>query len=467
MSWIIAISFLILFYIVFKKVVDFIFSQKKEGVSGKSEKEDLGIKMPKVGRTRTITKTTAIMIEFLIIIVLCFVAFNIFIFVYEYVIYTFFDKKRSVDGLLFLAGIIATAYFCYYSIKKAKKIIIPTNHVGIMTFFGERKNVILREGEYRKWLWDNFILGIYRGELFIASGSKGHVGMSRGLPYIDEDTHPVWDAVGGNKSVITRPAQNGMDVSIKMSLKLRIFNPYLFSTKGDVFLSIFEDVRSFIQDIFTELNDIDLYKIQRLIVKLLDGESLIATVTTIGNPLSAISKFDIVRYSNGNLAIDVLGKEAVTADVEKMLLEKVKREAHDNFLHLPGGSNNFKTKIITPPIDLREKAVAVGVEIVEIKVTSVSLTPERQKDLHSLEEEAQEVAKEKMTAESYVSIVKSLIAEGHDPRVAEIVASKMVGKSAGNTIYLNTNNGGNKNSNNEFTEALIVAEEYKKNNNED
>ncbi len=162
--------------------------------------------------------------------------------------------------------------------SKDTLVTVPVNHVAVITFFGARRHIFLREGDY-PWYAKKFLFNISTTPLpGVKNIFKGN-GEEQGFVYIGKRTLEIWNDRKSAETTISLPARSGSSVAVKMTIEQQTIDPIEWMRSNDPILKIAEQARAGLRKTLTFFRDTDASGAKSAIAAILSGETVLVAFT--------------------------------------------------------------------------------------------------------------------------------------------------------------------------------------------
>lgn len=178
-----------------------------------------------------------------------------------------------------LAWLGLTTVFAIYVAWTEEKVTVPVNHVAFVTFFGRRRHIYLREGDYY-WIGRRFFFGISRTPLPNAKNVAAGEGEEQGFVFVGNRTLQIWNSRQNKVITLTLPSRAGSTVTTNLTLKITIHDPMKWALSDDPILQIAEQARAGLRKALTFFRDTDVSGAKSAVVALISGKRVLTSFTT-------------------------------------------------------------------------------------------------------------------------------------------------------------------------------------------
>lgn len=371
----------------------------------------------------------------------------------------FFNLSSSKLNIIALILIIAMSFLTsfYYS----KKISIPGNYTGILTIFDRRTRVLISEGSYPSWLFENLIIGISKSPIKVSSEDESiHKWMSKGFVYLGDKMYHIWNspekgADGKRSQKIKCNTFNKTEIFVEASIGFRVLNTLRFVFNDDPLNEIFTRARECIKNIISNFVDTDINDIKEFLPHLIGGKTVFTVILTEEN--NKQNRGTIARYRDGSPVIHFPLENESDETARERIFTQFLNDTQQN-------RSEFTIKKIELETSLKTILSDKGCELYKVALPNVEFSKVVQEELDRVRVEAQQFTSEEATGQSILNVRKTLVDGGFDPRFAELIASKVAGTNAGTAVYINDNSGGSNKADSiakAITKGMITSEEVK------
>lgn len=179
---------------------------------------------------------------------------------------------------------------------KDKKVSIPANHVGILTFLGARLNAYLEEGDH-DWYGRKIGFGVSNEPLTNRKDYK--VESEKGFVFIGDRAITIWPNLGERDKVRLKTVSgSGSTNTSTLTITFKVYWPLAWANSDDPILDIAERSRSGLRSISSFLPGFDNVKMQSIFSGLMAGGTLV----------TALSKDRIDIFERGSVIQDESGR---------------------------------------------------------------------------------------------------------------------------------------------------------------
>ncbi len=326
-------------------------------------------------------------------------------------------------------------------------VTVPVNHVGIVTFFGTRYGVFLKEGEY-SWYAKKFFFGVSSTPLPGAKNIFKGAGEEQGFVYMGKRTLQIWNDRESENTTISLPARAGSTVSVKMTIELLTLDPIEWTRSNDPILQIAEQARAGLRKTLTFFRDTDAAGAKSAIAAILSGETVLAAFTNkkdgshlIGSTVqdqSGLPMYEIVDVEAG-AGNEAVNKQLIAVAKEKFLL-KLERLANPNMLD---SAKNKGGEIQVAELSVAEKLRPIvegtGSVMTHVTISDVQLSAKVRDASESAASEGAQRDQQLTSAQTQAEVMKTLAEARTSNGVSEldqVIAATADGNTGVQVVYV-------------------------------
>ena len=302
-----------------------------------------------------------------------------------WIVNTVVDSELTLNWLV-ISGLFGLSIYVNLPNTLTASLVVPNQHVAVLTIFGQRMAWFLNEGKYPD-ITTGAILGRSQETVndFTTDESSpngpGFVNMGR-LSF------QLWNDMKGKSPLLTNVARNGAQVITTVLIVLRVRNPNLVLSADEPSKEVFERARTAIRSGNSFFTDKDNAFVKTILVKLMMGKTIITAF---------VNSNSTTNYENGSVIRDYGGK-AIIMEIEDEELEgltKTEREtkietykdefrvileneADADMLELVPHPEGKKLVVYDKSVDqsIEEVLHPNGIELESASVSNVQFSPE-------------------------------------------------------------------------------------------
>lgn len=178
-------------------------------------------------------------------------------------------------GSWFLIGLFFAAVIAW----NEQLLNIPANHVGIMTFFGSRYPIYLKEGDYY-WTGGRLLISVTEQALPGAKNVQAGDGEEQGRVFVGKRVLRIWNDTASKSISLMLPARAGSTVKINFTVILTTLDPMKWALADDPVLQVAEQARAGVRKSVTFFRDTDVSGAKSAVTALVAGNRVIVTFIT-------------------------------------------------------------------------------------------------------------------------------------------------------------------------------------------
>lgn len=336
-------------------------------------------------------------------------------------------------------------------------IKIRYNHVGVLTFWGQRFSGYLDEGDY-PWLFRKFGFNIST-EPLQKTKKEENPGEFAGTPFIGERVIPIWNKDDKKHNIIvSNLTKNNNDINLTITITIQTYDPIKYMLSNDPIKYVANRTRGGIRAAVNKLLDIDVSTLQSAFSDLLYGKKVLVVFTIRETGVHAIHK--IVRDKGGNGMYEVVEPdEESVAKGKRILLKRMEEEADEEMLEAASSDNKGVTvSELSIKENLSNAAMAVGARLVNIAIGDADLSPKMKMMAEKAAAEMLQRRSQLDSAFTYELVSESLKKAGLDPKTAVLVARLMDDPTGIQLSHITTDSDDDGKSTGMIREAGMIAQ---------
>lgn len=354
---------------------------------------------------------------------------------------TGFDLMGTSWWLLF--GVI----LAFYLGTGDPLITVPVNHVGVVTFLGERRNIFLYEGEY-PWYAKKFFFSVSDTPLPSVKNVFAGNGEEQGFVYLGKRTLEIWNDRKSANTTISLPARGGSTVSVKMTIEQLTHDPIEWMRSNDPILQIAEQARAGLRKTITFFRDTDASGAKSAIAAILSGDTVLTAFTnkkdgshlvgTMVQDQSGLPMYEIVDVKPG-VENKEINEKLVALAKEKFLL-RLETEADQSMLKV---TKNKAGEIQVAELSIAEKLRPIvegtGSIMTHVIISDVQLSDKVRQASEAAASEGAQREQQLTSAETQAEVMATLAAARSKHGVSEldqVIAATADGNTGVQVVYV-------------------------------
>jgi hypothetical protein len=231
-----------------------------------------------------------------------------------WVVNTLFESELTLNWLMIIGFMGLSLYINLPNNMKAR-LVVPNEHVAVLTIFGQRLAWFLSEGKYPD-ITNGIILG--RSEDVVTDFTTTESSASGpGFVNMGRLSFQLWNDMEEQSPVLINVARNGASVHTTVLIVLRVVNPNLVISADKPSKEVFERARTAIRSGNAFFTDKDNAFVKTIMVKLMMGKTVITAF---------VKTKDTTKYENGSVIRDH-GGTAIIAEIADTELANLSEEA--------------------------------------------------------------------------------------------------------------------------------------------
>ena len=248
-----------------------------------------------------------------------------------------------------------------------KTLVITTDHVGIVTWLGNRIPIFLDEGEH-PWLpfWLGF--GISKTPLFKTKNKipdANVAGPEQGLVYVGKDIIELWDTKQNKNPQLENVTRGGSSVFATFLIAIQVLDPLRYAKTTDPIMQIAEQARAGLRKAFSYFRDIDVTSLKSVIATLTIGDKTLVAFTS--KPIDHFGEGSVVRDKALNLFAGKKGAKGYES--QKQLRKRIRKNKHNLF-----EDGSYKVVELDLSEKLKPTIQSCGAQLLAVAVGNITLT---------------------------------------------------------------------------------------------